>query len=442
MRGFLKIFVYLSNIMKIGIVGTGKLGLPVSFYYATKGHDIYCYDINPNFYVDPYRNINKIHNEELSPNLDESLINWLMKYESLSHKFTDLETIVNECDLIFVAIQTPHNKEYEGITRLPEERIDFDYTYLINGIQQLTVVANKLQKNIPVIIISTVLPGTIRREILPLLSKYIKLCYNPYFIAMGTVAKDCQDPEFILLGNHDHNTSQLVTDFYKTICSAPVFSTTIENAELIKVCYNTFISTKIAMANTIMEIAHYCPNTNCDTVIDALSLATNRLISPTYLRGGMGDGGGCHPRDNIALSWLSKKLGLQYDWFESIMLAREKQTDFLANLIIENHNKYNLPIFILGESFKKNTAIKTGSPAILLENILTEKNIPFFSSDPYFTKDIPKEKGIYFIGCCHDIFNSYTLPEGSILIDPFRKYNSLLTTGVYIPVGIGSTPKD
>lgn len=424
--------------MKVGIIGTGKLGLPVSYYYATKRHDIYCYDINQSFYLNPYKNIDKIYNEELSPNLDEPLSDWLLKFNTLSHRFTDLETIVKECDLIFVAIQTPHDKEYEGVTRLPEKRIDFDYTYLINGVNQLSIVADKLQKNIPVIIISTVLPGTIRREILPSLSKYIKLCYNPYFIAMGTVAKDCEYPEFILLGNHDTDTSNLVKEFYKTICDSPVFSTSIENAELIKVCYNTFISTKIAMANTIMELAHYCPNTDCDIVIDALSLASNRLISPAYLRGGMGDGGGCHPRDNIALSWLSKKLGLQYDWFESIMLAREKQTDFLATLIVDAYKKYNLPVFILGKSFKKNTAIKTGSPAVLLENILLEKSVPFTGSDPYFDATIPTEKGVYFIGCCHDVFDKYTLPDGSILIDPFRKYSSMLNNGVYIPVGVGS----
>ena len=103
--------------------------------------------------------------------------------------------------------------------------------------------------------------------------------------------------------------------------------TTIENAELIKVSYNTLISTKIAFSNTIMELCHKLPNTNVDDVTNALKLANRRLISGSYMDGGMGDGGGCHPRDNIAMSYLSDKLNLSHNWFEHIMQQREKQKE-------------------------------------------------------------------------------------------------------------------
>ena len=61
---------------------------------------------------------------------------------------------------------------------------------------------------------------------------------------------------------------------------------------------------------------------------------TKRLLSPAYLRGGMGDGGGCHPRDNIALSWLAREVDLSYDLFEALMVCRERQTEWLAELIV------------------------------------------------------------------------------------------------------------
>ena len=99
-----------------------------------------------------------------------------------------------------------------------------------------------------------------------------------------------------------------------------------ENAEAIKVAYNTYISMKIAYANTWMEICHKIPGTDVDQVTGALELATTRIMSPKYLTGGMGDGGGCHPRDNIALSWLARELDLSYDFFEHLMIARERQT--------------------------------------------------------------------------------------------------------------------
>ena len=301
----------------------------------------------------------------------------------------------------------------------------------------MSAAADKSKKSVVVSIISTVLPGTIRREIFPLLSENIKLCYNPYFIAMGTVANDCLYPEFILLGNRDAEAVERTNEFYKTITTSPVFYTTIENAEMIKVSYNTFIGTKIAMANTIMELCHKLPNTNCDTVMDALFLADKRLISKTYLRGGMGDGGGCHPRDNIALSWLSQNLGVQYNWYDSIMTAREKQTEFLANCIEEERKQSTLPVVLLGKSFKANTAIATGSPAVLLGNILEEKKIPYTFHDPFCNpaEERPSVAAIYFVSCAHDVFTSYQLPEGSILLDPHRKYRTCIVKGTYIPIG-------
>jgi UDPglucose 6-dehydrogenase len=419
--------------MRIGFVGTGKLGLPVSLVYATKGHDVLCYDVNPNFYNETplYDNL---FSEELGPDNKTPLRTWLPPRETLTYRHTDLKTITASCDLIFVAIQTPHHAEYEGVNRLPSKRVDFDYTFLKEGI---TALSAAVDREVTVVIISTVLPGTIRREIVPLLNPKIKLCYNPYFIAMGTVARDCLHPEFLLLGNCDAGAAALVTDFYKTICASPVFSTTLENAEMIKVSYNTFISSKIAMANTIMELCHYSPNTDCDEVIRALSLATDRLISPAYLKGGMGDGGGCHPRDNIALSWYSQQKGLRYDWFENIMLAREKQTDFLADLIEEQWKISRLPIYLLGIAFKPNTAIKTGSPAVLLATILKERNLPFVVHDPLIpqTDPLPSTPALFFFGCAHSAFLQYTLPAGSIVLDPHRLYSECLSAGTYIPIG-------
>ena len=89
--------------------------------------------------------------------------------------------------------------------------------------------------------------------------------------------------------------------------------------------------------------------------------------------GGMGDGGGCHPRDNIAMSYLSDKLNISHNWFEHIMQQREKQTEWLVELIISNSK--NLKVNILGKSFKAESNLTLGSPAILLQNILQERNI-------------------------------------------------------------------
>jgi len=418
--------------MKVGFIGTGKLGLPVSFVYASRGHELLCYDTNPIFYEKDVCLIDLIYEEERDPFNKGSLREWI-KTQNINLKFVDLQTLIQESDIVFLAVQTPHNPKYEGSTRIPDERVDFDYSYLINAAKQ---VSSYCIRDIPVIIISTVLPGTIRREIMPMLSPFVKLCYNPYFIAMGTVANDCLHPEFILLGNHDKEASDKVISFYKTICDAPVFSTSIENAEMIKVTYNTFITTKTVLGNTIMDLCSKLPGTDCDEVLRGLTLATRRIISPAYLKGGMGDGGGCHPRDNIALSWLSKSIGLSYDYYDMIMKTREHQCESIVNVIETEYKEHKLPVWLFGKSFKPNTSIITGSAAILLGNILQERNIPYTFYDPHTgNTSLPSDASIICITCAHDVFKTYTSPKNSILIDPHRSYSQCIEEGTYIPIG-------
>jgi UDPglucose 6-dehydrogenase len=413
--------------MNIGFVGLGKLGLPVALAVESKGHKVFGYDISNK--VKSIIEAKKIPYKEI----------WAQKYlEKSKIKFSSLSEVVKNSDIIFVPIQTPHDPLYEGVTRIPKKRIDFDYSFLIKGMKALSQEIEKQKEDKIVIIISTVLPGTIRKYIKPLLGSYTQICYNPFFIAMGTTMRDFLFPEFILFGVDNLKAAQKAEDFYKTINNAPFFKTTLENAELIKVTYNTFISTKISFINTIMELCYHLPNTNVDDVTKALSLGSRRIISSTYMSGGMSDGGGCHPRDNIALSWLAKKHNLSFDWFESIMEQREKQTEWLASLIIAEVKKDLKEIIILGRSFKPETNIETGSPAILLMNIIKEKKLKIKSYDPFLDRKKPKlKKGIYFIATKHEIFENYKFPNGSVVIDPFR-YIINKDNIKYIPIGKNS----
>jgi len=404
--------------MNIGFLGLGKLGLPVSLAVEDKGHKIFGYDISQQT-LDDIKNRKIRYKEEWVDKL-------LPKTKIVINNINDL---VKNSEIIFVPIQTPHDPKYEGVTRIPDKRIDFNYTFLKSGIKDLAEAIERNGEDKVVIIISTVLPGTIRNQIKPLLGRHTKLCYNPFFIAMGSTIRDFLHPEFILFGVDDEQAAIKAQNFYKTICDSPFYKTTIENAELIKVSYNTMISTKISFVNTIMEACHKLPNTNIDEVTNGLKLATRRLISGAYMSGGMGDGGGCHPRDNIALSHLSQKLNLSYDWFNSIMMQRENQTDWLANLILENSK--DRQINILGKTFKPETNLILGSPSLLLENILKEKGNVVFSWDPYVDKKYDeiansynwldsKIKHVFFIGTKHPDFINFKYPKNSIIIDPFR----------------------
>ena len=232
--------------MNIGFLGLGKLGLPVSLAVESKGHKVFGYDISK-------ETINDIKNRKIRYR-EEWVDNYL---PSTKLEIVDIDNLVKNSEIIFVPIQTPHDPLYEGITRIPDKRVDFNYQYLIEGMKTLSSVIEKNKEDKVVIIISTVLPGTIRSKIKPLMGNHTKLCYNPFFIAMGSTIRDFLWPEFILFGVDNDLAAKKAENFYKTICHAPFYKTTIENAELIKVCYNTMISTKISRArNQQSQIWH------------------------------------------------------------------------------------------------------------------------------------------------------------------------------------------
>lgn len=419
---------------RVGLIGLGKLGMPVALAMSLKGHDVMGFDIE----AEKMQKACFPHREQ-GPNGERS-IEPLLQASSL--KFGSLADLVGHAEIIFVAVQTPHDPLYEGVTRLPRERMDFDYRFLGAAIQNLSDAVRENGQDKIVVVISTVLPGTMRREILPRINAHIKLCYNPFFIAMGTTIDDFINPEFVLFGVRDEQAATEAQAFYQTLHNRPFYRTTIENAELIKVAYNTFISMKICYANTLMEICHKVPGCNVDAVTDALSLATNRIMSPRYLKGGMGDGGGCHPRDNIALSWLAQQLHMSYDWFEHLMVCREKQTEWLAGLIEEHHVQQGYAhrrVGICGKAFKRGTNLTVGSPALLLANLLKERGFEVHLYDPHIDGgSCPFDwAGVYFVATNHDEFKdlAWSMPQGSVLIDPWRFIR--LRHGVkVVPVGV------
>lgn len=398
--------------MRVGFIGLGKLGLPCAVAMDMKGHDVMGYDVDAN-----RMQKRSINYRETGPDGESAFEPYLRKSNL---RFGVIDEVVKHAEVIFVAIQTPHEERYEGVTRIPDDRVDFNYDYLVQGLTQLSRTIERLQEEKIVVIISTVLPGTIKNRILPVINaKYMKLCYNPFFIAMGTTMRDFLNPEFVLFGVIDNAAAAKVEKLYKTLHNSPFYRTTPENAELIKVAYNTFIGMKIVYANVMMEICHKIGGTmDVDAITDAMKLATSRLISPKYLGAGMGDGGGCHPRDNIAMSWLSRKLDLSYDFFDALMTAREQQTEWLAKLMLE-YKGY--PKVILGKAFKPETNITTGSPSILLKNLLEEMGHDVTMYDPYIDGQMPEwGVSVFFIGTKHPQFAQMIFPKGSVVIDPWR----------------------
>lgn len=417
--------------MDIGFIGLGKLGFPVASVIGVSGHKVYGYDLD------------KVKMRKERPDILPYEVGLSAVVERTNLEFVSLKTVLESADLVFVAVETPHDLAYEGITPLPSDRKDFDYTALKRAVSDITAICSSLEGEKIIAIISTVLPGTVTRELLPLCSPNMKLVYNPSFIAMGTVVEDYLSPEFALVGTDDTKVRRIMEDFYRGIHNAPIVTETYETAEMIKVCYNTFISLKIAFANTVMELCHKIPAANCDKVVCALMEATDRVVSAKYMRGGMGDGGACHPRDNIAMSWLARKHDLSHDLFEDAMVAREDQTRWLAEMLFNEASTKQVTaypkIIIYGYAYKPHTKLIDGSCAILLCNVLKASGAEVEMWDPYVdgfdaVEPTGNENSVYLIGARHKDFLESKFPKGSTVFDPWR-YLSLQKGVKIISVG-------
>lgn len=415
--------------MKIGFVGLGKLGAPCAVAFALADHDVMGYDIDPTLMSKAPRNF-----LEKGPDGRGNFNDYLAES---TLRFGTLEEVAAHSDVIYVAVQTPHDPRFEGITPLPDERKDFDYSHLEAAVASL---AKVIKRETIVAIISTVLPGTIRGRILPLCNDHMRVVYTPSFIAMGTTMWDFFHPEFVLMGSDDEEAMETLKGAYgPSVAFAPM---NLESAELTKVGYNTFIGLKIVFANTMMEVAHKVPGCNVDQVTEALSRAVNRIISPKYLSGGMGDGGGCHPRDNIALSWLADCKHLSFDLFEAVMQGREDQTEWIARLAFQSMVDHRMPIVIMGYAYKPETNITTGSPALLLEHQLRKmtKNVRLYDHHVDHNSPTPVEPHVFIIGCKHGSYRFHRFPKGSVVIDPWRYIPKQEGVEV-IHLGIGPEPQ-
>lgn len=392
--------------MNIGFIGIGKLGMPCAEAIARAGHAVSGYDT-------------------------------VTKTSNFITVVKSIELCVKHCDIVFVSVPTPHDPAYDG--KAPTAHLtpkDFNYDI----VKQCLAEANKhMNKNQLLVLISTVLPGTTRKEFIHLVPN-ARFVYNPYLIAMGSVAWDMANPEMVMIGTEDGSETgdakQLVS-FYETIMeNNPRYVIgTWDECECIKVFYNTFISTKIGLVNMIQDVAQKQGNINVDVVTDALAKATMRIMGPQYMTAGMGDGGGCHPRDNIALRYMAQELDLGYDLFDAVMNAREIQAENLAKELVKHAKANRMSIFIHGKAYKPGVEYCDGSYSLLVGHYCqTLGHAPTYI-DPLTGDAIFDVYGVVLLA--HNCAVTYEyrgfdeqqrlyckIEKGSIVVDPWRRFKS------------------
>lgn len=401
----------------VGWVGLGKLGAPCAATLAKYGaHAVYGFDVRGPDAEYPWSNL--------------PAVNVVKSIE---------DVVAATDDVVYVAVQTPHSPAYGGTEPTPKEPREFEYRFLVSAVRAVCREALAQQKPITLVVVSTVLPGTFDRLLRPLVNNFVTPVYHPFFIAMGTVVKDFFRPEMTLFGADNPTDVDVVRALYEPIHDAPAPTMSIASAELTKVAYNTFISMKIVFANTMATMCE-ATGADVDDVIDALSVATDRIISPRYMRAGMGDGGACHPRDNVALSALAQRHNLPVDLMGFLNTARDAQSQWLVDIAHHWSELTSLPICVLGKSYKPNVTLLDGSPALLLVNQLASEygvlvehveNIEDVNAND--AGDIGAQ--VFVIATRHDVYQTYMFPAGSVVIDPFGYIPQAQDDVVYVYPG-------
>ena len=379
--------------MKIGFIGLGKLGMPCAEVIAKKGHSVLGYDV---------------------ANVDSDYV--IVE--------DTIEDAVKDRDIVFIAVPTPHDPDYDG--RAPTAHLepkDFSYDIVKEVLQEANKHMNSSQL---LVLISTVLPGTTRREFVQLVTNP-RFVYNPYLIAMGTVAWDMVNPEMVMIGTQDGTETgdaKELKGFYQSIMeNNPRYVIgTWDECECIKVFNNTFISTKIGLVNMIQDVAERQGNINTDVVTKALADSTQRIMGPSYMKAGMGDGGACHPRDNIALRYMANKLELGYDIFDAIMNAREVQAKNIAVKLCDIARKKELPILLNGIAYKPGVEYIDGSYALLVAHYCSQLGFNPMKVDPKVYGADPGPFRAVVLLAHPKLYVDVT--EDSVVVDPWREHTS------------------
>ena len=360
-----------SALPRINVVGLGKLGAPLAAVLASRGFSVIGLDVNRTF-VDA---LNAGKMPIIEPQLNELIA---ANRERLAATM-DANEAVQKSDASFVIVPTPSNKD-TGF---------FSNSYVLQAMATLGKALRNKKGYHLVVITSTVMPGSTEGEIKQALEAAsgrtvgpdLGLCYNPEFIALGSVVRDMLYPDSILVGEGDKKAGDVLAGIYLQMCEKKPAVQRMNwiSAELTKISVNTYVTTKISYANMLADICDRLPGADVDVVTKALGADTR--IGAKYLKGAMGYGGPCFPRDNVAFAALARKIGARADVAEATDRINNHQVDRLSDLVAK-FAKAGTKIALIGLSYKPHTPVVEESHSVKLAARLADAGYVVTVHDP------------------------------------------------------------
>ena len=406
--------------MKIGIIGTGYIGLTEGLCFASLGQKVICYDIIKEKIEQLNRGIPTLYEENVDILLKENL-------EKKAISFTDdLKVVMSSSEIVFLCVNTPENQETG----------ECDLSQILTSTESIAKMSENLGNKFFILAVRSTVPvGTnkkIKAHMLKINPKLNYLqCSNPEFSRQGSAIYDFLNPDRIIVGVDNDKCKEMMELVYKPLIDKgfPIFFSSIETSEMIKYASNTFLNIKIGFINEICDI---CEKTGANINDISKAMGMDKRISPLFLKPGPGTGGSCFPKDSIALSRIGNKLGLDLQIINASVSSNKTRKNSLANRVILLNKDKKLEgktISLLGLTFKANTDDTRYSPALNLVEGLTKKRIRVNAYDPHGIekfKFMIEKNTLSFIKFFDNAYDAIKDTELLIIItewDEFKKLN-------------------
>jgi UDPglucose 6-dehydrogenase len=402
-----------QNSPKYSIVGLGKLGCSMAAAIAGRGFGVIGVDAVPEV-------VEKV-NAAQAPVIETDLEKTIAANRERLRATTDYREALLDSDVTFVAVPTPS-----------DERGAFSLEHAGGAFREIGKVLAEKQQYHLVVLTSTVLPGSTRYGLLPVLEREsgktcgrdFGLCYSPEFIALGSVIRDFLNPDFVLIGEGDERAGSLLEACYAQILEnhAPCKRMSFENAELAKIALNSFVTMKITFANMLAELCQQIPGGNVDVVSDALGMDSR--IGRKYLTGAIGYGGPCFPRDNIAFEFMARALSC------NAPLARttDQMNRTLVGGLVELLRPYLRPgatVAVLGLAYKPLSHVVEDSQGLQLSKELSRAGIRVVGFDPLATDEAQRALRDHDVVIVRDIESCISQADAVVITTPDPVFRAL-----------------
>ena len=396
---------------KLSVIGMGNLGLPLALVFADQNFSVYGVDIDQN-------KIESLKNG-ISP-IEETGLQELLEKTKANFSATDnTQEAISNSIASFIVVNTPSNPDGS-----------YSLKYLISVAKNIGQALKSTNHYHVVVGVSTVSPGDYQNEIIPILEKESgKKCgvdfgfvHNPEFVALGSVIKDNLTPDFRVLGESDEKSGKIIEEIYSSFSNSPIVKMSIINAELTKIALNCYLTIKISFANTIGEMCQNIKGGNADLVLKALGL--DKRVAPKFLGAGLGYGGPCFPRDDLAMISFGKKVGAQAYLSEASQKVNSQQVAIAIKRINKIENVKS--ILALGLAYKPDVPYIVDSQAFdIVKELVDSEKYDITVYDPQAmdqAKSVLESKVTYAKSIEDSLSKKYDLV---LILTPWKEFKNL-----------------